>query len=132
MKTKLSTLMIFVLIAGILIGCKSAAAETTNIGEGDAGKTIELKTGDTLVVSLDGNITTGYNWVPTIQDPALLKQIGEVEVTPESDALGAGGKIVLKFETTAKGQTTLHLDYKQPWDTETAPEKTFEVTVVVK
>jgi hypothetical protein len=31
------------------------------IGEQDAGKTIELKTGDTLLVSLDGNITTAVS-----------------------------------------------------------------------
>jgi predicted secreted protein len=132
MKTTISTLMVLALMAGILIACMPAAADPINIGEQDANKTIELKTGETLVVSLDGNITTGFNWVPGSQNPALLKQVGEAEVTPASNLLGAAGKIVLKFEAAAKGQTILHLDYKRPWEQNTPPEKTFEVIVVVK
>ena len=133
MKTTISTLMLLLLLtAGILTACKPATDDMIQIGEQDAGKTITLKTGDTLVVSLDGNMTTGFNWVPAPQNPVLLKQVGEPEVTPDSSELGAPGKIVLKFEAAAKGQTILHLDYKRPWEENTAPEKVFDVTVVVK
>lgn len=58
--------------------------------------------------------------------------MGEIEVTPESDQLGAPGKIVLQFKAVAQGQTLLRLDYKRVWETDVAPEKSFEVTVVVK
>ena len=91
-----------------------------------------MKTGDTLVVSLEGNITTGYNWVPAPQNPALLEQVGDTEVTPANDKLGAPGKIILKFKAAAQGKTTLHLDYKRAWEQNTAPEGTYEVNVVVK
>jgi inhibitor of cysteine peptidase len=131
-KAKNSILIFLILIAGILTACKPAASSLVNIGEQDAGKTIELKTGDTLVVSLEGNVTTGFNWVPVLQDPELLKQVGEAEVTPASNQLGAPGKIVLKFEAAAVGQTILHLDYKRPWEVDIPPEKVFEVTVVVR
>jgi len=40
--------------------------------------------------------------------------------------------ITLKFKAVSQGQVLLHLDYKQPWENEVAPEKTYEVTVVVK
>lgn len=131
MKITNSSLMLL-LLAGILTACKPAAAGMIQIGEQDAGKTVTLKTGDMLVVSLDGNLTTGFNWVPAPQNPTLLKQVGEPEVTPDSSELGAPGKIVLKFEAAAKGRTALQLDYKRPWEENTAPEKVFEVTVVVK
>ena len=91
-----------------------------------------MKTGDTLLIELDGNITTGFNWIPAPQDPALLDQVGENEVTPASDLPGAPGKILLQFKAVAQGQTLLHLDYKRSWETNVTPEKTFEVTVVVK
>lgn len=131
MKTTISTAIFLTLVALLLVGC-TAAAGPMQISEQDAGKTIEMKTGDILVVSLEGNITTGYNWVPAPQTPELLKQVGETEVTPTSDLVGAPGQIVLKFEAVAAGQTVLHLDYKRPWETNVRPEKTFEVTVVVK
>jgi inhibitor of cysteine peptidase len=132
MKTTISTLIILVLMAGIFVACKPASADTIKIGEQDAGKTIELKTGDTLVVSLDGNITTGFNWIPAPQNPALLEKVGDTEVAPVDDKLGAPSKIVLQFKANAKGQAILHLDYKRSWEENTAPEKTFDVTVVVK
>lgn len=131
MKTIFSALMILVLLAGALAACQPTGS-SIKIGEQDAGKTVTLKTGDTLSIELEGNITTGFNWVPAPQEPVLLDQSGEPEIVPESDQLGAPGKIVLQFKAVAEGQTVLHLDYKRPWETDEEPEKSFEVTVVVQ
>ncbi len=147
MKTTCFALMILGL-AGSLAACQSASepaktsqpeaaknttlTEPVKIGQPDAGRTITLKTGDALLIELDGNITTGFNWIPAPQDPALLSQVGDAVVTPESSLPGAPGRIVLQFKAVAQGQTLLHLDYKRSWETGVAPEKTFEVTVVVK
>ncbi|MEP7135294.1 MAG: protease inhibitor I42 family protein [Chloroflexota bacterium] len=132
MKTKISTLIIPVLFVGLLTGCAATSADKVTITEQDAGKTITLKTGDTLIVSLEGNMTTGFSWIPATQTPVLLEQVGEVAVTPVSNAIGAPGKILLQFKATEKGQTNLHLDYKRSWEQGVAPAKTFDVTVVVK
>ncbi len=152
MKTILYIAMIFALLAGSLAACQPAAApikidaqgasktiaiqpatvDPIKISAQDAGKTITMKTGDTLIVTLDGNITTGFNWIPAAQNPALLNQLGDTTVTSESNAIGAPGKIVLQFKAVAQGQTVLHLDYKRSWETDVTPEKTFEVTIVVK
>ena len=147
MKTTFFAVMILGL-AGSLAACQSTAGpdktsqseagkntiltEPVKIGQPDAGKTITLKTGDVLLIELDGNITTGFNWIPALQDPLLLSQVGDAEVTPESNLTGAPGRIVLQFKAVAQGQTLLRLDYKRSWETGVAPEKTFEVTVVVK
>ena len=131
MKTIVSVLMFLALLAGSLAACQSTG-DSFKISAQDAGKTITIKTGDTLTVELEGNITTGFNWIPAPQDPVLLNQSGEPEAVPESDRLGAPGKIVLQFEAVAQGQTVLHLDYKRPWEAGVDPEKSFEVTVVVQ
>jgi inhibitor of cysteine peptidase len=132
MKTAISALMVLLLGLGLIMACTPAAQDSLKIGEQDAGKTVTLKMGDTLVVSLEGNVTTGFNWVPAPQEPALLQQVGEPEVTPVSDLVGASGTIVLKFKAAAAGQTLLRLDYKRPFEQDTPPVKTFEVTVIVK
>jgi predicted secreted protein len=82
---------------GSLAVCQSTA-EPVTITEQDAGKTITLETGDTLLIELEANITTGFNWILAPQGPILLEQVGEAEATPESDRLGAPGKIVLQFK----------------------------------
>ena len=132
MKRSLCIMLVFVIWITILTACQSAANETISIDAKNAGEVIEMKTSDMLVVALDGNITTGFNWIPAAQDPVLLEQVGDAEVTPEGEGLGAPGKIVLQFKAVAEGQTKLKLEYKRAWETDVQPENTFEVTVVVK
>ena len=110
----------------------STSTNMITISEQDAGKTIELKTGETLLVSLNGNITTGFSWILAPQDPALLVQVGDAKLTPTNNQLGSPGKIVLQFNATTKGQTNLRLDYKRSFEENKSPEKTFDVTVIVK
>jgi len=132
MKTALLSLLTLLFTLGMLAACAPAAANPTRISAQDAGKTIELKTGDILIVSLEGNMTTGYSWVPAPQDPVLLKQVGDVQVTPSSDLIGAPGLLATQFQAVATGQTTLRLEYKRPWEENVLPEKTFEVTLVIR
>lgn len=126
--------LLFVLLAiTLMAGCASAAKGDPIVLTGkDAGKSIEVKVGDTIQVSLEGNPTTGYNWVMAPQDPAVLEQQGEAEFKAVDESLGASGLITETFKAMKKGQTTLRLEYKRPWEKDITPEKTFEVTVVVK
>jgi len=115
-----------------LAGCKTGTDNPLVLSEKDAGSTINLTKGDTLVVALDGNMTTGYNWEMLPQDPAVLQQVGAAEVTPDTTALGAGGKIALKFEAIQAGQAPLKLVYRRSFEKDVAPLNTFEVNVNVK
>ncbi len=134
MKTlKIAHILALALIAILtLAACRSAAPDPVAITEADAGKTIELHPGDQLMVTLDGNITTGYTWENTLPDAAVLKQNGEAEFKAESDKIGAGGKITLKFDAVSAGQVNLKLVYHRPWEKDVQPINTYEVTVVVK
>ncbi len=125
----------FILALAMLMFTLSAcgqAADPRTITASDAGKTIELQKGSILVVSLEGNFTTGYNWELAEPFPAILQQAGEPAVTPTSDAMGAPGTIVLKFTAVQPGQANLKLVYHRPWEKDVPPAETFEVTVVVK
>jgi inhibitor of cysteine peptidase len=135
MNTKSITLTIssFLLLLA-LTACSQVPGtySKTSIDAGDAGKTISLHLEDTLVVTLDGNITTGYNWLMQPMDPEILKQVGDPAYTPESNRVGAPGKIVLTFQAVKTGQANLVLDYMRSFEKDTPPQNTFEVTVVVK
>ena len=106
--------------------------QTIRIDAQDAGETINMKIGDTLIVKLYGNVTTGYNWIPAPQEPVLLMQEGNSKVTPDSDLIGAPGDIVLEFTAVAQGQTVLRLDHKRSWETDVPPMESYQVTVVVE
>lgn len=57
--------------------------------------------------------------------------MGEPGFTPESDALGARGTQLLRFDPVAEAGTTLRLVYYRPWE-EADPEQTFSVDVVIR
>ena len=123
-----------VLMFGLLLTALSAcgASNEVKLDAGDDGSQVELNAGQTLVVSLEGNPTTGYTWEAAELDEQVLRQVGETEFKPESDAIGAGGVQTLHFETVNSGQTTLNLVYHRPWEEDVEPSETFSVQVVVR
>ncbi len=129
--SKISRIAGLILLILILSACSQRMDPQVSISVADAGKTITLNKGDTLIVTLDGNITTGYNWEMLPLDPAILEQVGEPEVTPNGSQLGASGKIVLKFRAVQTGQAKLDLAYQRPFEKNTTPANTYEVTVDV-
>jgi inhibitor of cysteine peptidase len=114
-------------------GAEPASANTPHrLAEGDTGRSIELRVGDTLEVSLPGNPTTGFEWEVAKMDPAILRSRGEPEFVPSSSALGSGGIQTIRFETVGTGQMKLTLIYHRPFEKDTPPARTFEVTITVR
>jgi inhibitor of cysteine peptidase len=120
-------------------------SRTTNyIGEGTAhkwkkscislaGRTIELTTGQVVIITLEANPTTGYTW-EVVEAPSgqIMRQVGEIEFESESDAIGAGGVQIIKFEVVNAGQTSLTLAYHRPWETDVEPLNTFSINVIAR
>ena len=100
--------------------------------EADAGSSSELRVGDKLEVTLPGSPTTGFQWEIGSVDTSILRPTGEPEFKSSSDALGSGGQFAFRFKAVAPGQTTLKLIYHRPFEKDTPPAQTFEVTATVK
>lgn len=97
----------------------------------DHGKTVNVRFGDTIELTLHGNPSTGYQWEVNALDTAILRQDGEPTFVPDSDAIGAGGKMTFRFVTAAVGQTPLTLIYHRIWEQDVPPIETFEATIIV-
>ena len=123
-----------IVMFGLLLTALSAcgADNEVKLAAGDDGSQVELNAGQTLVVSLEGNPTTGFTWEAAELDEQVLRQVGEAEFKPDSDAIGSGGVQTLRFETVDSGQTTLNLIYRRPWEEDVEPAETFSVQVVVR
>lgn len=100
----------------------------------DAGKTISLHTGDTISLSLQGNITTGYSWEVVKPLPSCVKFIERKYASIKKDvgAAGAPGIFTFTFLAAAPGSSVLTLVYLRPWEKEKAPSDTFNVTLVIE
>jgi len=102
------------------------------VSEKDSGRTVGMKTGDVLEVTLPANPTTGYVWA-VAECGENLKQLSEPEFESASPGLpGAGGKETFRFQALQPAKTVLKLAYRRPWEKNARPAATFEITVRVR
>lgn len=98
------------------------------LGEDAHGTTVEMSAGQTLVVSLPSNGSTGYTW------RVEASSLGEPKVehiVPADAPIGVGGYQAFTFDKTGAldGEHTLKLVYQRPWAETVPPAKTFELKV---
>ena len=100
------------------------------------GQGIEIDVGESLLIILESNPTTGFRWElagPVDEDLlALIETRYEPGADIEASLVGAGGTEVWTFETLADGETTITLEYSRAWDGGEKAIETFEVTVTIK
>ena len=108
-----------------------APATVTVTADDYNNSSINLKTGDTLVVELKGNPSTGYQWQQIAPDTTILRQLGEPAFTPDSSAPGAPGKVEMRFEAVGEGYMLLQLVYQRPFEPQSPPAQSFQLNVTV-
>ena len=95
------------------VGCSAAPGSEVQIAEGSA----EFSQGD-LVVKLDANPTTGYEWTFQI-DGSAVQPDGD-EFVPASDGAqpktGEGGVHTFNFKADGSGEATLTFTYARSWE----------------
>lgn len=86
----------------------------------DAGATVDLTLTQHLQIRLDGNRTTGFQWLLIDQTGGILDAIGETpryEQTADSTGLlGAGGTENWLFQPVRRGEGLLRFEYRRPWE----------------
>lgn len=96
----------------------------------DTGTTANVPVGRRFQILLEENPTTGYRWLEPEFDKACLRLESADYVSHQGGGIGGGGIRQFKFSVTAPCRTTIHLVNKRSWETNAAPQKRFELTVV--
>ena len=126
-------LCLVLLVSAVLLaspGCRSTGR--VEIDEADNQGEVVLNVGDTLLLSLESNPTTGYGWQIAQIDQSILREAGHEYEAESSDLVGSGGREIWRFDALAAGSTTLQLEYTRSWEEGVEPEKTFSIRVVVR
>lgn len=123
------------MMAHILLAV-AAAGWSAQGPEADTVKA-RIAVGESYVIKLDCNPTTGYNWE--------LKSINRKIAAPKGDVafqrneappgmVGVPGVCTLEVAGVKPGKTKAVLVYRRPWEKDVAPARTFtaEITVVKK
>lgn len=103
----------------------------------DKGQTLTVKVGREIIVSLAGNITTGYSWNLAGIDGKAVVLDGEVKYQENKhpDGMtGVPGMFHAKFKTLKPGKATVKLEYRRPWEKDAKPAEKdiFTVTLSVE
>lgn len=104
----------------------------------DSGSEVEVSEGTAITITLDSNVTTGFQWqLAGDLDESVLKlegneYVGLEDVEGSEPIAGAGGQEVWTFTAAGPGEANLRLKYAQPWAGGMESDDTFEVTVSVK
>jgi inhibitor of cysteine peptidase len=137
-RPKIMVLTICLILATIPMALCATPHATGNhkvITEADNGNTIYIKEGQTFIINLNENPSTGYSW-----ELSLSKGLGLLSdkyYSPESSkkdgglVLGAAGFHSWEIKAMDKGNQEVNGVYKRSWEPETGEEQTFKLNVVV-
>lgn len=138
-------LAVLVLMAGLAGGaaaCTNGDSDATELPDklsvdaSHTGTTVEIAAGGSLTVTLDSNVTTGFQWqlVGNTDEAVLTLEDHQYQASEEAQAgvVGAGGQEVWTFKAVGSGESTIDLEYSQPWEDGMNAVGTFVLTVVVE
>ena len=80
---------------------------------------VGVNTGDSVMVTLCSNPTTGFQWTESAQisDETVLKQTDHEFLPPETkNIIGGAGKEVWTFKALKKSTSTIYIEYSRPWE----------------
>ena len=93
-----------------------------------------MKQGDSILVTLCPNGSTGFQWSESAQISAgnILKQTGHNFIPPETDTPGSAGKEQWTLKPLKDGTSKMILEYSRPWEEGEKGMWSLTATIVVE
>ena len=99
--------------------------------DADAGRTVAVDSGDTIVLRLEENPTTAYLWQIEQLDSGVLEKVSDDYQIAGGSGIGGGGERTLVFRAINAGTSPLRLKSVQQWAPDN-PSSVFSVTIEVR
>jgi inhibitor of cysteine peptidase len=140
MKLRMIPIFVMLILSLWLAACTPSAGTSVNISCADfdnqphISKQLTVAAGNTFMVALCSNATTGFQWSESAQisDQTVVQQTGHEFVSPEkTGVVGAPGNEVWTFKALKKGTSTITMEYGRPWEGGEKGVWTFNLTVTV-
>lgn len=107
------------------------AGDTVVLTGADDGRTLALKIGDRVSLTLASNPSTGYVWAFETIGPNVFGAFQQ-SFSGSSGMPGAGGSHSWLFTVGSVGKTRLAFKYLRPWEGDASIARKFTVDVEVK
>ena len=93
-----------------------------------ADRELDAVVGEPIVLELESNPTTGYDWEIEFDESAL--RLVDREFEQASPGVGVGGRERFVLEPLVAGAVSLKAVLKRPWEDAALEERAFEVRAV--
>ena len=104
---------------------------TITIDPNSTDQQIDVRVGDSIVVALPENPTTGFRWTIRTDLLPVAELLSDTFDPVAGEMFGAPGVRRFTFDATQTGRATLWLENCQEWEPNAAAADTFSITVAV-
>jgi inhibitor of cysteine peptidase len=98
----------------------------------DQGSTFEANQGDLIVIRLEENITTGYQWEVGVIDSSMVEPLDTDYLPTPRASIGSGGMRTFRFRAKSSGSERIQLRLRRSWEPVDAAIECFEVNIRVR
>jgi predicted secreted protein len=121
-------ILVLIVIVSIFGGCMQQTPQTKEYTS--ASQNIDVEARGQFTIVLESNKTTGYQWEPSFDSSLLKVTKSDYKVSDAKPGMvGVGGKEYFTFEAMKKGETKVTMTYKRSWETGSADQKVFNVSI---
>lgn len=107
-----------------------AGRSASTLTQADDGTTLDLHVGQTVVVVLDSNRSSGFNWVVLESKSNAIAQDGTPAYVPPGPKKDNGTE-TWRFRAVRPGEQTVRMEYRRAM-AQNLPERTFRFTARVR
>jgi inhibitor of cysteine peptidase len=127
-------LTLIVVIGALSFLSASARQPLKNVQADESfdGRTVELHVGETLMIKLPENASTGFRWIVPPESARKLEKILREEEQPvqgPGNLIGRPGIRNFYFQALKPGKVDLELYYQRPWETAKPPARKFKLHI---
>lgn len=97
----------------------------------DQGKIFEVHQGDRIVIRIDENPTTGYQWEITSINQQIVELVESDYVIAPGGGIGGGGTRIFRFKAISPGTTSIQLKLCRAWEPGDTSIDSFSVNIQV-
>jgi inhibitor of cysteine peptidase len=102
-----------------------------SLTEADNERTVDLRVGESVRLTLPENATTGYRWAVDRLDQDVVEEAGS-EPQPSRGAIGSGGNVTFDFTAKKAGTSEVALKYWRHFEGDGSVVKRFSFRLNVQ
>jgi inhibitor of cysteine peptidase len=115
-----------------VLPCGQKTLAELTLMQSDNGKSVTVRPGEVVCISLYENPSTGFRWKLEHADDQVLHLLTSDYISDSSARVGGGGQHVWKFMAGKNGEVRLTMKHWRSWEGDKSAIERLDVTIRIK